>query len=574
MLLPSIVGAVGLLGTVAEAAPRGSWFRRTQPRVARSVNDYAPPSYTPINSYIAPKNTTTPAINTTTHEPTLHCPTDYVFISTRTVDVTVTVTASSNGSYYTTEVCKDCTQTVTISNTVLVPPTKYASTLPYGEENTRSPYHPVNSTYAAPSQTKTGNDYPYMNSTLGYSFSTPVDQHASPTGYQPPGQSAVYSAPDGQVSPPVYTKPVHSDPTYGNSTGTPSGYVPPVYTKPAYSSVASGNGTVPVYTKPAQSPPVYSAPTGYNSSIAAPIYTKPVETPVYSAPVYTKPVLPGNTSVVAPPVYTKPAETPVYSVPVYTKPVLPGNSSIANPPVYTKPVETPIYTPPVYTKPAYPGPVIPGNSSTVEPPVVSSTTQDAVYTPPVYNKPVYSAPVISNSSTIEPIIPTPTGSTSSGDATPLSTSSDVDPIYTPPVYNPPFVSSESSEYSTVSIPTNSTIPPVIPTTSEDPIIALPTDTSTSSGTETPSAETTSSTIISSQAPPVIPTPSTTEGYTSTIMTTETTETTIAETSIETPTTSPTVTPFQPTPTPESFSYEQPRQGGLAAAIRHGLGLGA
>ncbi|KAH7197020.1 uncharacterized protein B0J16DRAFT_278049 [Fusarium flagelliforme] len=533
MLLPSIVGAVGLLGTVAEAAPRGSWFRRTQPRVVRSVNDYVPPSYTPINSYIAPKNTTTPAIKTTTHEPTLHCPTDYVFISTRTVDVTVTVTASSNGSYYTTEVCKDCTQTVTISNTVLVPPTKYASTLPYGEENTRSPYYPVNSTYAAPSQTKTGNDYPYMNSTLGYSFSTPVDQHASPTGYQTPGQSAVYSAPDGQVSPPVYTK-------------------------PAYSSVASGNGTVPVYTKPVQSPPVYSAPNGYNSSIVAPIYTKPVDTPVYSAPVYTKPVLPGNTSVVAPPVYTKPAETPVYSVPVYTKP----------------PVETPIYTPPVYTKPAYPGPVIPGNSSTVEPPVVSPTTRDAVYTPPVYNKPVYSAPVISNSSIIEPIIPTPIGSTSSGDAAPLSTSSNVDPIYTPPVYNPPVVSSESSEYSTVSIPTNSTIPPVIPTISEDPTIALPTDTTTSSETETPSAETTSSAIISSQAPPVIPTPSTTEGYTSTIETTETTETTVAESSIETPTTSPTVTPFQPTPTPESFSYEQPQQGGLAAAIRHGLGLGA
>ncbi|RBR23659.1 uncharacterized protein FIESC28_03588 [Fusarium coffeatum] len=395
MLLPSIVGAVGLLGTVAEAAPRGSWFGRAQPRVARSVNDYAPPRYTPINSYIAPKNTTTPAINTTTpaintttHEPTLHCPTGYIFTSIRTVDVTVTVTASSDRSYYTTEVCKDCTQTVTISNTVLVPPTKYASTLPYGEENTRSPYHPVNSTYAAPYQTKTGNDYPCTNSTLGFSFSTPVDQHASPTAYQPPRQSVVYSTPGGQVSPPVYTKPVHSDPTYRNSTGTPSGYVLPVYTKPAYSSVASGNGKVPVDTKPAQSPPVYSAPNGYNSSIVAPIRTKPVDTPVYSAPVDAKPVFPGNTPVVTPPVYTKSAETPVYSVPVYTEPVLPRNSSTVDPPVDTKPIETPIYTPPVYTKPAYPDPVIPRKSSTVEPRVVSSTTQDAVYTPPVYNKPV------------------------------------------------------------------------------------------------------------------------------------------------------------------------------------------
>ncbi|KAI1068024.1 hypothetical protein LB507_004838 [Fusarium sp. FIESC RH6] len=482
MFLPSIVGAVGLLGTVAEAAPRGSWFGRAQPRVARSVNDYAPPRYTPINSWVAPKNTTTPAINTTTHEPTLRCPTGYVFTSTRTVDVTVTVTASSNGSYHTTEVCKDCTQTVTISNTVLVPPTKYASTLPYGEENTRSPYRPVNSTYAAPSPAKTGNDYSYMNSTLEYSFSTPVDQRASPTAYQPPRQSVVYSTPGGQVSPPVFTKPVHSDPTYGNSTGTSSGYVPPVYTKPAYSSVASGNATVPVRTKPAQSPPVYSAP------------------------VYTTPVLPAKTSVVAPPVYTKAAETPVYSVPVYTEPVLPGNSSIVDPPVDTKPIETPIYTPPVYTKAAYPDPVISRNSSTVELRVVSSTTQDAVYTPPVYN--------------------------------------------------PPVVSSESSGYSTVSILTDSTTPPMIPTTSEDRIIALPTDTTTSSETETPSAETTSSTIISSQAPPRIPTASTADNYTSTIETTETTETTIAETSIESLTISPTVTPFQPAR--ENFSYEQPR----------------
>lgn len=426
-------------------------MNKAQPRVARSVNDYAPPSYTPINSWIAPKNTTTPAINTTTHEPTLRCPTGYVFTSIRTVDVTVTVTASSNGSYHTTEVCKDCTQTVTISNTVLVPPTKYASTLPYGEENTRSPYRPVNSTYAAPSPAKTGNDYSYMNSTLGYSFSTPVDQRASPTAYQPPRQSVVYSTPGGQMSPPVFTKPVHSDPTYGNSTGTSSGYVPPVYTKPAYSSVASGNATVPVRTKPAQSPPVYSAP------------------------VYTTPVLPAKTSAVTPPIYTKVAETPVYSVPVYTKA-------------------------------AYHDPVISRNSSTVELRVVSSTTQDAVYTPPVYN--------------------------------------------------PPVVSSESSEYSAVSILTNSTTPPMIPPTSEDRIIALPTDTTTSSETETPSAETTSSTIISSQAPPRIPTPSTTDDYTSTIETTETTETTIAETSIESLTISPTVTPFQPAR--ENFSYEQPR----------------
>ncbi|KAH6960988.1 hypothetical protein DER45DRAFT_181311 [Fusarium avenaceum] len=217
MLIPVIVGAVGLLGTAVEAAPHGSWFSSSQkqPRVARyaSKDTYTPPSYTPpsytptsytpVHSYIPPKNSTTSATHSATLEPTVQCPTDYVFTSTKTVDVTVTVTASSNGSYYTTAICDDCTKTLTISNTIWVPPSKYASTLPYGEENTGSPYRPVNSTYAAPSQTKTGDEYPYINSTMGYS--TPIDQHASPTGYQTPGQSAVYSNIDGQVSPPVYT---------------------------------------------------------------------------------------------------------------------------------------------------------------------------------------------------------------------------------------------------------------------------------------------------------------------------------------------------------------------------------
>ncbi|KAF5594394.1 repetitive proline-rich cell wall 1, partial [Fusarium pseudocircinatum] len=54
MRLPAIVGAFGLLGTVVEAAPRGSWFSSFQQRrVARSPNGnaYDPPSYTPVNTY-------------------------------------------------------------------------------------------------------------------------------------------------------------------------------------------------------------------------------------------------------------------------------------------------------------------------------------------------------------------------------------------------------------------------------------------------------------------------------------------------------------------------------------------
>jgi hypothetical protein len=54
------------------------------------------------------------------------------------------------------------------------------------------------------------------------------------------------------------------------------------------------------------------------------------------------------------------------------------------------------------------------------------------------------------------------------------------------------------------------------------------------------------------------------------MSTETT----SETATETPTTSAAATPFQPYPTPNGSNYDQPRHGGLAAAIRLGLGLGA
>ncbi|KAF5654306.1 repetitive proline-rich cell wall 1 [Fusarium sp. NRRL 25303] len=414
MRLPAIVGAVGLLGTVVEAAPRGSWFSSFQHRrVARSPdgNAYDPPRYTPankstpINTYTPPRNTTTPTTHSTTLEPRIQCPSNYVFVSTKTVDVTVTVTASPDGSYYTTAVCHDCIKTLTISNTIYVPPGKYASTMPYGEKNTGYP-NPDNSTYGAPYRTK--NDYPSMNSTIGYSAST----H---TGYKTPGQSAVYSTADGYVSPPVYTKPVYtkpvySDPTYGNSTGTQSGYVPPAYTKP-------------VDTKPTL--------PGNSSTYETPIYTKPVDSPIYTPPVYTKPA--------------------------YSQPIIPGNSSTVDPPVYTKPVETPTYMPPVYTKPVYSQP---SNSSTIVPPVISTTSDEAVYTLPVYTK----------------------------------------PVYTPPVYTDPAARSESSESSTVSIPTNSTIPPVLSTTYQDTtVLSTAESTTTSAETETP-AETTTSATTSSEDP--------------------------------------------------------------------------
>ncbi|KAF5023311.1 hypothetical protein F66182_4619 [Fusarium sp. NRRL 66182] len=434
MLLPAFVGTVGLLCAAVEAAPRGSWLGNAQQEriVARSdpsKNDvYRQPSYTPIN------NSTTSAPNSATLDPSIQCPTDYVKISTKTVDVTVTVTTSSNGSYYTTEICHDCTKTLTISNTVFVPPSKYASTLSHGEHNTGSPYHPVNSTYVTPHQTKAAYDpsetggageHPYMNSTLGHSFSTPIDKYASHTGYQKPDQSGAYSTSGGYSSPPVHTKPVYSGPAHANSTATRSGYAQPVYTKPVYSGPVSGNATSPVYTKPINSTPVYSKPAGYNSSIVAPSYTKPMDTPIYSAPVYTKHVIPDNSSTINPPVYTKPIDTPIYTPPVYTKPAVPGNSSAVIPPAYTKPVDTAIYTPPAHTRP-----VVPDNSSAIAPPVYTRPVDTPVYTPPVYTRPGHSQPVVpGNSSVVDP---------------PEYTRPSKTPIYTPPVYTKPVIPGNSS----------------------------------------------------------------------------------------------------------------------------------
>ncbi|KAJ4219981.1 hypothetical protein NW759_007605 [Fusarium solani] len=529
MLLPTFIGAAGLLATAVEAAPRGTWFPKlrrddqgsqgstarmaarsdsqapyyanaySQPDVQTPGAKYASPdTYTKTDSqYAAPKNTSTSTVNSKTLKSDIECPTGGVYVSTTTLDLTVTVTASSNMSY---TICRDCTQTVTRNGTVYLPGGKYVSTLSYdketnaaypiaettnrgGEYNTGSPYHPINATYLPP-KTKDAedpdetescsDDFPYMNSTIAAPmYTTPVDKHISASGYQ----SAIYNTPSGYKSDapvytkPAYVKPVYPEPGHSNSSIETPAYTKPVYTKPVYPRPSgSGNSTLlpPVYTKPS-----YPDPSG-NSSIVPTVYTPPV----YTKPAYTKPVIPGNSSA-TPPIYTKSADPSVYTPPVYTKPVypetpVPGNSStvsnksadptVYTPPVYTKPVyphpvtsgnsstgEAPVYTPPANTKPVYSNPVVPGNSSTVSP-VFTTPVDPSVYTPPAYTKPAYSEPIIpGNSSTSEDPIYTPPVNTKPaypGSVLSSSSSTNEGPVYTPvntrPAYSDPVASGNSS----------------------------------------------------------------------------------------------------------------------------------
>ncbi|KAF4975288.1 hypothetical protein FZEAL_7901 [Fusarium zealandicum] len=576
MLLTSLVGAVGLLATAVEAAPRGVGFNKIR-RDSRGPNalraqvaarsdsnsagydnvydkpdaytttpdNYGPPdTYTkPAAHYDAPsRKSSISAINSKTLESSTECPTHAVYISTKTVDITVTVTASTNVSY--TETCYECTKTLTMNNTVYVPPSKYASTPPSNVETkvvypdtktttigseygTALPYGPSNSTRLPPSNTKIveepgetescTDEYPYMNSTVVPSYTAPIDKHASETQY--PNGTAVYSTPGGYSSiPPVYTKPAHtkpvySDPAHGNST-----ILPPVYSTPAYSG--PGNSTIPpVYTKPAYTKPSYSDPASGNYTALPPAYTKPAG---------YDPVLPGNSTV--PPVYTKPAQT----TPGYSGPAVPNNSTIV-PPVFTKPVESPIYTPPVYTKPAYSNPVLPGNStvppvytkpaqttpgysgpavpnnSTVVPPVFTKPAETPAYTPPIYTPPVYTKPAYTesvipgNSSTVTPPVYTkpaftkpvysdPAGASNSSAVPPVYTKPVNTPIYTPPVYTKPVFTDP------VVSGNSSIVLPIYTKPVETPVYTPPVYTK-------PAFPSESSAAANSTVPPVIPAPS-------------------------------------------------------------------
>ncbi|KAJ3530224.1 hypothetical protein NM208_g9422 [Fusarium decemcellulare] len=490
MLLQTLVGAVSLFGTAVEAAPQGFGFGKLrrdgrysygnmykEPDVYTPVAAYTPPdTNTKLAGYYPlPKNTSTSAINIKTLEPAIQCPTNGVYVSTKTVDVTITVTASPNVAYV--PVYNDYTKTLTVNGTIYVPGGKHVYTQPY-EVETRDAYpepeatgnYPVNSNYLPPHNTKApdGTDgYPYMNSTIAASFTTPIDKHAYETNYQYPNQTAVYNTPSGYKSAaPVYTKPVY--PGSENSS-----IVAPVYTKPVYPHPSGNSTAAPVYITPSYTRPIYSDPlVSGNSSALPPIFTPPAYPSVYTPPAYTKavytpPILPGNSSVIDLPVYTKPGQkTPIYTMPAYSDPATPSNSSIV----------APDFTPPSYTKPVYSGP----ENSSIGAPVNTKGIDTPIYTPPAYTKPVYSDPAASsNSSVVLPVYTEPVKT----------------PIYTPPFNTKvpfPSESSESAELPFTSAAANSTVAPVIPVYPERTPVASTSqnDAVSASVTQTPSGTTT------------------------------------------------------------------------------------
>ncbi|KAF7537729.1 hypothetical protein G7Z17_g12787 [Cylindrodendrum hubeiense] len=146
MLLPTLIGAIGLLSTAVEAAPKGTEFNKIRsetavPRgagkargshafrarvAARADSD----AYSPPNGYFPNPNLynlTNTSMSTSSHHntetiilfddssvATIGCPTASLFVSTTTVDITVFITATSNLTY-TEEPCDD--DSVTIHNT-------------------------------------------------------------------------------------------------------------------------------------------------------------------------------------------------------------------------------------------------------------------------------------------------------------------------------------------------------------------------------------------------------------------------------------------------------------------------
>lgn len=439
MFLPTLVGAVGLLVAAVEAAPRGTDFNKvrfhslkcttgqllTSQNIGRGSRAFraqvvarAEPDaeifeqYQPQAKYTKPeapyqpgpyygnKNTSTSAISPKTLESTtLQCPTGSVYTSTKTVDITVTVTASSNVAY--TNPYQNGPETSNSDPNFSYPPNKYTTqsgkpvyTGPDGEDHygTAKPYYSVNSTIVPPMSTgyitKTTDghstetedctdEYPYVNSTIvAPVYTSPIDQYATPSGYPHPTDTVIYSAPPVYTKPAVYPTPV--DP--GNSKA-----LYPVPSSPLNSAVV-----LPIIPTPSSESQAY-VPS--KSQYVPSFYSSPVVNSAHIPPAIPTPS-PSGSEGYAPPVYTLPV---INSIQV--SPVVPTPSSIA----YETPKSQ--YVPPVYSAPAV------NSIATPYAPPTPSSSESLVYEPPKsqYVPPVYSAPVV-NSPAIPPVASTPSSS--------------------------------------------------------------------------------------------------------------------------------------------------------------------
>ncbi|KAK7415515.1 hypothetical protein QQX98_005869 [Neonectria punicea] len=300
MLLPTLIGAVGLLSTVVEATPKGAEFNKVrgvshQPRGSRAFRDrvaaradsdnsygsnnaYPDPNYynltsTPTSSH---HNTESSMLFVDTSVATIVCPTASLLIWTTTIDTTIFVTATSNFTY-TDEPGNDDS---TAHNTG-----KYALPSAAGDDET-APAYPGPKTVTVEkhdsSETEPCTDDPWftINSTITHSgpiYTTPIGGHT--TDAEKPvmpttdcddetatnGPPAAYTPPSGNFSTPHRavgsTEPCDDETLSATLTSDPTAVTPNPY----------GNFSIPV-TKPAGYTDDEASPTTSVSDPAA-IYT-------------------------------------------------------------------------------------------------------------------------------------------------------------------------------------------------------------------------------------------------------------------------------------------------------------
>ncbi|KAH7162941.1 hypothetical protein B0J13DRAFT_615553 [Dactylonectria estremocensis] len=307
MLLPAVIGAIGLLSTAVEAAPKGTEFKKVRSQTVAPRNVYSPSNgYFPSPNVYNLTNTSmstssrhgTKTVKLYDDNPvaTVECGTASVLTLTTTIDVTVFVTATANLTY-TEEPCDD-DDTATAHrpndhgyNTHAYDHLPSASTDCDDEDSpgyagpkttTVVEEYPVNETGHAPHYTNVSS----WSTTLG-TQSLPSgydDLSASPTRqpeafYNPPfgGSNNIYTEASEYLQPYGPSKPYDD----GTSSATPTGDSAATYTLHFAGSSAT-------YAAPSESTeayvdqPLYATPSSHSEAV----YTLPFGGPnnTYAAP--------------------------------------------------------------------------------------------------------------------------------------------------------------------------------------------------------------------------------------------------------------------------------------------------
>ncbi|KPM41591.1 hypothetical protein AK830_g4985 [Neonectria ditissima] len=392
MLLPTLIGAAGLLATVVEAAPKGTGFNKIREldhhaRGSRSFRERVAAradsdrSYGPKNAYPDPNyyNLTKTSTSTSSHHNTdssIECPTASLLVWTTTIDTTIFVTATSNLTYTEQPGNDDST---TARNAGL---SSLLSSVTIDADDETAPAYPGPQTITVENhdstETEPCTDDPWftINSTIthsrpvyatpGEAYSTDTEKPVTPTtdcddATATNGPGAAYTPPPGNFSVPhtrvVSTEPCDDETLSATLTGDPTLLTPIPY----------GNFSTP-----------YAKPVGYTES---PEDETSTATPV-SDPLAIYSSLPfGNASTpyATPAASSEPCddETSVISdSPASFTPLPYGNltTPYATPAASTEPCDdetTSASADPVYTPPS-------GNFSIPNTKLVESTTSSAV----------------------------------------------------------------------------------------------------------------------------------------------------------------------------------------------------